>query len=42
MNEKHKSTTPSAKQVKNQQDSSTEEKLDIISQPEKGEQIVSI
>jgi hypothetical protein len=37
MSEKSKSTSPSAMQVKNQQEtSSTEEKLDVISQLEKG------
>jgi hypothetical protein len=38
MSEKHKSTFPSAIQVKNHQETvSTEEKLDVISQLEKGE-----
>jgi len=38
MREKHKSTSPSAIQVKNQQEAiSTDEKLEIISCHEKGE-----
>jgi len=43
MSEKHKSTSPSAIQVKNWWETiSTEEKLDVISWLEKGEQIVDI
>ena len=43
MSEKRISTSPSAIQVKNwQQTISTEEKLDVISRPEKGERIVDI
>jgi hypothetical protein len=43
MGEKHKSTSPSAIQVKNQWKTvSTEEKLDVISQLWKGEWIVDI
>jgi hypothetical protein len=38
MSEKHKSTSPSAILVTNRQKTmGTEEKLDILSQPEKGE-----
>ena len=41
MSEKYKSTSPSAIQVKNRRTTiSTEEKLNIISQLEKGERIV--
>jgi len=43
MSEKHKSTLPSVIQVKNWWKTiGTEEKLDIINQLEKGEQIVYI
>jgi hypothetical protein len=43
MGEKHKSTSPSLIQVKNQwKIVSTEEKLDVISQLQKGERIVHI
>jgi hypothetical protein len=43
MNEKHKCTPPSAIQVQNQWEAiSTEEKIDLISRLEKGEQIVDI
>ena len=43
MSEKHKSTPPSAIQVKDWQETiSTEEKLDVISWLEKGERIVDI
>ena len=43
MSEKHKCTSPSAIQVKNQcEEISTEEKTALISRLEKGEQIVDI
>jgi hypothetical protein len=43
MSEKHKSTSPSAIQVKNWQKTiSIEEKLDVISRSDKGEGIVDI
>jgi hypothetical protein len=43
MSEKHKSASPSAIQVKNRQQTiSIEEKLDVISRPEKGEEIIGI
>jgi len=43
MREKHKSTSPSAIQVKNQRTAiSTDEKLDVISCLEKGEWLVDI
>ena len=43
MNEKHKMTSPSATQVKNRWKTIyTEEKLDVISHHEKGEQIFYI
>jgi hypothetical protein len=43
MSEKRKSTSPSAMQVKNRQKTnSTKDKLEVLSQLEKGEQIVDI
>ena len=43
MSEKHKSTSPSAIQVKNRWKTiSIEEKLDVITRLEKGDQIVNV
>jgi hypothetical protein len=43
MSEKHKSTSPSAIQAKNQRETyGTEEKLEVISQLERGEQMIDI
>jgi hypothetical protein len=43
MSEKHKSTSPSAIQTKNQhRTNGIEEKLDVISQLERGEQMIDI
>jgi hypothetical protein len=43
MSQKHKFASPGAIQVKNWRKTiSTEEKLDVISRPEKGERIVDI